>query len=87
MTSDLETLMTSLSDPERERLTSAFADDPELAEGVRTMLADLPAETQALLLHRLAVHLGDKPLGGGALLPALTDVIYDALERSDRENE
>jgi hypothetical protein len=87
MTRDLETIMTSLSDPERERLTSAFASDPELAEGVRTMLADLPAETQARLLQRLAVHLGDKPLGGDALLPALTDVIYDALERSDRENE
>ena len=51
------------------------------------MLADLPADTQAQLLHRLAVHLGDKPLGGGALLPALTDVIHDALERSDREHE
>jgi hypothetical protein len=87
MTSDLEQLMSSLSDPERDRLRGAFASDPELAEGVRTMLADLPAETQARLLQRLAVHLGDKPLGGGALLPALTDVIYDALERSDRENE
>ena len=87
MTSDLDQLMANLTDSERDRLTGAFASDPELAEGVRTMLADLPAETQARLLHRLAVHLGDRPLGGGALLPALTDVIYDALERSDREKD
>ena len=43
------------------------------------------ADTQAQLLRRLAVHLGEKPLGGGALLPALTDVIYDALKRSERD--
>ena len=79
--------MAKLTDSERDRLKGAFASDPELAQGLSTMLADLPADTQAQLLHRLAVHLGEKPLGGGALLPALTEVIYDALERSEREAE
>ena len=87
MTTDLEKLMAKLSDTERDRLKGAFAADPELAQGLSTMLADLPADTQAQLLHRLAVHLGEKPLGGGALLPALTEVIYDALERSERDAE
>ena len=87
MTADLEKLMAKLSDTERNRLKGAVAADPELAQGLSTMLADLPADTQAQLLHRLAVHLGEKPLGGGALLPALTEVIYDALERSERDAE
>jgi hypothetical protein len=87
MTGDIEKLMANLSSPERDRLEGAFASDPELADGLRAMLADLPAETQERLLQRLAVHLGEKPLGGGALLPALTDVISDALEHSDRDDE
>ena len=69
MTGDLEKLMANLSDTERDRLKGAFAADPELAQGLSTMLADLPADTQAQLLRRLAVHLGEKPLGGGALVP------------------
>jgi hypothetical protein len=43
MTSNLERLMANLSDSERDRLRGAFAADPELAQGLRTMLADLPA--------------------------------------------
>jgi hypothetical protein len=45
------------------------------------MLADLPPDTQARLMRRLATT----PLGGGALVPALADVIQDAPERSERE--
>jgi hypothetical protein len=85
MTTDLEKLMARLSDSERDRLRGAFAADPELAEGLSTMLADLPTETQAQLIRRLAARLESTPLGGGALVPALADVIQDALERSERE--
>src|SRR5918999_57453 len=54
MTSDLEKLMANLSDSERDRLKGAFAADPELAQGLSTMLADLPPDTQAQLMRRLA---------------------------------
>jgi hypothetical protein len=49
------------------------------------MLADLPPDTQTQLMRRLAARLESMPLGGGALGPALADVIQDALERSERE--
>ena len=85
MTSDLEKLMANLSDSERDRLKGAFAADPELAQGLSTMLADLPPDTQAQLMRRLAARLESTPLGGGALVPALADVIQDAMERSERD--
>ena len=69
MTSDREKPMAELSASDRDRLEDAFASDPELADGVRAMLADLPAETQARLPHRLAVHLGEKPLGATRCCP------------------
>src|SRR4051794_41052017 len=87
MTSDLETLMANLSDAGRTRLRSAFAADPELADGVSTMLADLPPATQERLMQRLAAHLEKTPLGGGALIPALTDVIVEAMQRSETEDD
>ena len=85
MTSDIEKLMANLSESERERLKGAFAADPELAQGLSTMLADLPPDTQTELMRRLAARLESMPLGGGALVPALADVIQEALERSERE--
>ena len=85
MTTDLEQLMANLSDSERDRLRGAFAADPELARGLSTMLADLPPGIQEQLMRRLAARLETTSLGGGALVPALTDVIQDALERWDRE--
>ncbi len=81
MTTDLDKLMADLSNSERDRLRGAFAADPELADGLRTMLADLPPDTQAQLMRRLATRLETRPLGGGALVPALADVIQQALER------
>src|SRR6266508_913643 len=71
MTTDLEKLMANLSDSERNRLKGAFAADPELAQGLSTMLADLPPDTQAQIMRRLAARLESAPLGGGALVPAL----------------
>ena len=50
------------------------------------MLADLPASTQATLVRRLAVRLEQTPLGGGALIPALADVIQAALERPESDD-
>jgi hypothetical protein len=85
MTTDLEQLMANLSDSERDRLKGAFAADPELARGLSTMLADLPPGVQERLVRRLAARLETTSLGGGALVPALTDVIQEALERWDRE--
>ena len=85
MTADLEKLMAHLSDSERERLKGAFTADPELAQGLSTMLADLPPDIQERLVRRLAARLETASLGGGALVPALFDVIEDALERSERE--
>jgi hypothetical protein len=85
MTSELEKLMANLSDSERDRLKGAFAADPELAQGLSTMLADLPHDTQAQLVRRLAARLESAPLGGGALVPALADVIQDAMERCERD--
>jgi hypothetical protein len=87
MTADLDSLMANLSPPDRDRLKGAFAADPELATGLGTMLADLPFELQELTMRRLAVHLEDAPLGGGALIPALADVIQAAMERPDTEPE
>jgi hypothetical protein len=84
MTSDIEKLMANLSDAERDRLRGAFA-DPELAHGLSAMLADLPPDTQNLFMRRLAARLETTPLEGGALVPALADVIQDAMERSERE--
>lgn len=86
MTTDLEQLMANLSDSERDRLRGAFAADPELAQGLSTMLADLPPGTQAQVMRRLAARVETTPLGGGALVPALADVIQDALARDEREN-
>jgi len=83
MTSDWERLMSTLGDVERERLRSAFDADPELAEGVSSVLADLPLATRQQVLRRLAARLEQAPLGGGALIAALTDVVYDALKRSE----
>jgi diadenosine tetraphosphatase ApaH/serine/threonine PP2A family protein phosphatase len=85
MTSDLEKPMANLSDSERDRLKGAFAADPELARGLSTMLADLPPETQAQLMRRLAARLESTPLGGGALVPALADVIQDALASRQKQ--
>jgi hypothetical protein len=87
MTADLDSLMANLSEPDRDRLRSALAADPELATGLSTMIADLPLPTQELTVRRLAVHLEHAPLGGGALIPALADVIQAAMERRDREPE
>ena len=84
--SNLKELMANLSDSERDRLTGAFAADPELAHGLSTMLADLPRDTQEQLMRRLAVRLERGSLGGGALVPALADVIQDALESSESDN-
>jgi hypothetical protein len=78
--------MANLNDSERSRLQGAFAADPELARGLSTMLADLPADTQTELMRRLAGRLESAPLGGGALVPALADVIQAALERSERDD-
>ena len=87
MTTDLDSLMVNLSASDRDRLKDAFAADPELATGLQTMLADLPAGTQETMMRRLAGRLEDAPLGGGALIPALADVIQAAMERPDRELE
>lgn len=86
VTGDLENLMANLNDIERDRLRGAFAADPELAQGLRTMLADLPSDTQQQLVRRLAIRLESAPLGGGALVPALADVIQQAMKKSEREN-
>jgi hypothetical protein len=86
MTTDLDSLIANLSAPDRDRLKGAFAADPELATGLETMLADLPASTQATLVRRLAVRLEQAPLGGGALIPALADVIQAALERPESDD-
>ena len=83
MTTNLDRLMANLNAPDRDRLKGAFAADPELAMGLQTMLADLPVATQEMLVGRLAVHLEHAPLGGGALIPALADVIQAALEQSE----
>lgn len=87
MTTDLDSLTANLSASDRDRLKGAFAADPELASGLRTMLADLPAGTQETMMRRLAVRLDDAPLGGGALIPALADVIQAAMERPESEHE
>jgi hypothetical protein len=87
MTTDLDSLMANLSVSDRDRLKGAFAADPELATGLRTMLADLPVNTQETMMRRLAVRLHEAPLGGGALIPALADVIEAAMERPDTEPE
>jgi hypothetical protein len=87
MTADLDSLMANLSASDRNRLKGAFAADPELAMGLCTMLADLPVDTQETMMRRLAVRLEDAPLGGGALIPALADVIQAAMERPDSEQK
>jgi hypothetical protein len=87
MTTDLDSLMASLSASDRDRLKGALAADPELASGLCTMLADLPVDTQETMMRRLAVRLEDAPLGGGALIPALADVIEAAMEPPDIEPE
>jgi hypothetical protein len=79
MREQLETLMANVADAERDRLTAAFAADPELADGLSTMLADLPPATQERIMRRLAAHLERTPLGGGAVRSALADVVEDTL--------
>jgi hypothetical protein len=85
MTTDLDSLMANLSASERDRLRGAFAADPELATGLCTMLADLPVRAQETMMRRLAVRLEQGPLGGGALIPALADVIQAAMERDQSD--
>src|SRR4051794_38238306 len=77
-----DSLMANLSARGRDRLEGAFAADPELASGLCMMLADLPADTQETATRGC---LEDAPLGGGALIPALADVIEAAMERPDTE--
>jgi hypothetical protein len=79
MRGELDTLMANLAGAERDRLTAAFAADPELADGLSTMLADLPPATRERIMRRLAAHLERTPLGGGAVRSALTDVIEETL--------
>jgi hypothetical protein len=81
MHGNLDTLMANLASAERDRLAAAFAADPELAEGLSTMLTDLPRTTQERLLRGIAAHVERTPLGGGAVRAALTDVIEDALRQ------
>jgi hypothetical protein len=50
------------------------------------MLADLPHDNQEQIMSRLALHLTQAPLGSGAVIAALTDVIVDTLHRSERED-
>jgi hypothetical protein len=87
MTPTLDSLMANLSVSDRNRLKGALAADPELATGLCTMLADLPVDTQETMMRRLAVRLEDAPLGGGALIPALADVIEAAMQPPHTEPE
>jgi hypothetical protein len=57
------------------------SDLEKLMANLSTMLAELPPDTQAELMRRLAARLESTPLEGGALVPARADVIQDALER------
>jgi hypothetical protein len=79
VTSGLEDSMPNFDGLERGRLEAAFAADPELAEGVAGMLAGLPADIQERFLWHLAVRLGEAPLGGGAFVLALKDILYERL--------
>src|SRR4051812_48257264 len=81
VTSALNKLLANLSGPERERRGAAFAADPELADGLSTMLANLPPGTQAQIMRRLAARLEHTQLGSGAVRSALTDVIEDTLRQ------
>src|SRR3954467_794624 len=85
MTPTLDSLMANLRVSDRNRLKGALAADPELATGLCTMLADLPVDTQETMMRRLAVRLEQAPLGGGALIPALADVIQAAMERDQSD--
>jgi hypothetical protein len=85
MTSELEKSMTNLGGPERERLRAALAADPDLAQGLTAMLADLPAETRKRLMRHLSVRLDEAALGGGAFILALGDAIFEALARWEHD--
>src|SRR3954453_18349627 len=65
MTTDLDSLMANLSASDRDRLNGALAADPELATGLCTMLADLPARTQERMMRRLPGPLGEPPAPRG----------------------
>jgi len=84
MRGELDPLMAYLTGAERDRLTAAFGADPELADGLSTMLDDLPPATQGRIMRRLAAHLERTPLGAGAVRSALADVIEDTLRESPR---
>ena len=83
MKADLDTLIANLSRPELSGSATRSPPIPSSADGLGTMLAGLPPDTQAQIMRRLAAHLEHTPLGRGAVLSALADVIEHRL-RQDR---
>lgn len=75
MRSEPDAMVANLREPARSRVIAAFSADRELADGVAGVIADMPRCVQEEVLQRLGVRLQQAPLGGGAFVAALTDVV------------
>jgi hypothetical protein len=60
---------------------AALAADCELADEVAVLIAELPRRVRGRVILRLGIRLMATPLGRGALIAALTDVIVERMQR------
>lgn len=78
--------MSGLTREESAVLEAAFKRDPEFRRDLEPLVEQLSGESRLRFARRLAGRLADSPRPRSALLPALADVMREALSNS-RETE
>jgi hypothetical protein len=78
--------MSGLTREESAVLEAAFERDPEFRRDLDPLVEQLSGESRLRFARRLAGRLADAPRPRSALLPALADVMREALANS-RETE
>ena len=87
----MDAWMSGLTQEESGVLEAAFKRDPEFRRDLEPLVAELSDESRLRFARSLAGRLGDARRPRSALLPALADVMRDALaesaEKEGREPE
>jgi hypothetical protein len=83
--------MSGLTREESAVLEAAFERDPEFRQDLEPLVEQLSGESRLHFARRLAGRLADAPRPRSALLPALADVMREALANNikteDRDRE
>jgi len=86
-----EAWMSGLTREESAMLAAAFERDPEFRRDLQPLVEQLSAEARLHFARRLAGRLADAPRPRSALVPALADLMREALANSseieDRDRE